>query len=164
MKKIFLSLILSFLATSAYSQGVALTTGILDYSDDNKKSGFLEATYSLKDSKGYETILGKFVPITGAMLTQDNASMLYIGLKSNYKIGNFFISPSFAPGYYHEGDGKDLGHNLEFKSQINLGWSVGDTSNFGLSYSHISNASLGDKNPGANNIAFTFLNSINNHE
>ena len=159
MKKIFLVLTLSFLNTSVYGQGIAFSTGILDYSDDNKKSGFLEATYNSKDSEGYNTIFGKFVPITGAMLTEDNATMLYIGLKSNYKLGNFFISPSFAPGYYDEGDGKDLGHNLEFKSQINLGWSVGDNSNFGLSYSHISNASLGDKNPGANNIAFTFFTS-----
>ena len=89
------------------------------------------------------------------MLTEDNAAMVYAGIKADYKIGNFVISPSFAPGYYDEGDGKDLGHAVEFKSQINLGWDLGLNSNAGLSYSHISNASLGDKNPGANNIAFT---------
>tara|TARA_X000000950_G_scaffold176136_1_gene214025 strand:- start:187 stop:630 length:444 start_codon:yes stop_codon:yes gene_type:complete len=141
----------------ASGQGIALSTGMLDYSDDNKRSGFIEATYSFDQSKFLETTLGKFVPITGAMLTQDNASMLYVGMKVNYEIGNFFISPSFAPGYYDKGNGKDLGNNLEFKSQINLGWNIGKESNLGLSYSHISNASLGDKNPGANNIAFTFF-------
>ena len=46
---------------------------------------------------------------------------------------------------------------FEFKSQINFGWNLGDKSKFGLSYSHISNASLGKRNPGANNIAFTFF-------
>ncbi|MEY3434583.1 MAG: hypothetical protein RLZZ195_50, partial [Pseudomonadota bacterium] len=30
------------------------------------------------------------------------------------------------------------------------------TSNIGISYSHISNASLGDKNPGANNYSISF--------
>ncbi len=156
MKKIFSALIFSLYATTVFSQGLIMSTGMLDYSDDKKKAGFVEATYSLSEDKSYKTSLGKFVPITGAMLTEDNATMIYAGIKADYKIGNFFISPSFAPGYYDEGDGKDLGHSLEFKSQINLGWSFGDKSNFGLSYSHISNASLGDKNPGANNIAFTF--------
>ena len=157
MKKIFLVGIFSILASVANAQGLAFSTGILDYSDDKKKSGFLEATYSFSEQRSFETIIGKIVPMTGAMLTDDNASMIYAGIKTEYKIGNFFISPSFAPGYYNEGDGKDLGHNLEFKSQLNFGWNMGDKSNFGLSYSHISNASLGDKNPGANNIAFTFF-------
>jgi hypothetical protein len=144
------------LTSSAFAKGLALSTGVLDYSDKKKKAGFLEGTYSFSEDKALETSIGKFVPITGAMLTEDNASMVYAGIKADYKIGNFLISPSFAPGYYNEGDGKDLGHNVEFKSQINLGWNMGDKTNFGFSYSHISNASLGDKNPGANNIAFTF--------
>ena len=157
MKKILLSFVFLIFASSAQSRGLSMSTGILDYSDDNKKSGFLEATYSFNDTQAYETILGKLIPITGAMITQDNATMIYAGIKTSYNLGNFFISPSFAPGYYDKGDGKDLGHNLEFKSQMNLGWNFRDKSKFGLSYSHISNASLGDKNPGANNVAFTFF-------
>ena len=156
MKKLFLSGLFILLTSSAFGKGLALSTGVLDYSDKKKKAGFLEGTYSFSEDKALETSIGKFVPITGAMLTEDNASMVYAGIKADYKIGNFLISPSFAPGYYNEGDGKDLGHNVEFKSQINFGWNMGDKSNFGFSYSHISNASLGDKNPGANNIAFTF--------
>ncbi len=157
MRKIILAGLFSLISSSVFAQGLSMSTGVLDYSDDNARAGFLEATYSFDEEKSFNTKIGKFVPITGAMLTEDNATMLYVGIKSEYKIGNFFISPSFAPGYYDEGDGKDLGHNIEFKSQVNLGWSLGDKSNFGFSYSHISNASLGDKNPGANNIAFTFL-------
>ena len=91
------------------------------------------------------------------MITQENATMLYSGIKGNFSIGNFVISPSFAPGYYESGKGKDLGSYLEFKSQINFGWNFGDASKAGLSYSHISNADFGKRNPGANNIAFTFL-------
>ena len=48
--------------------------------------------------------------------------VVYAGIKGNFSIGNFFISPSFAPGYYDSGKGKDLGSYLEFKSQINFGW------------------------------------------
>ena len=57
------------------------------------------------------------------------------------------ITPSFTPGLYHEGDGKDLGHVIEFKSELQISLDLTKTSQFGFSYNHISNASLGDKNP-----------------
>ena len=156
MKRIIYVLILSFLFTSSYARDFSMSSGMLDYSDDQKRSGFIEATLAFKNENN-ENLFGNFTPISGAMITQDNATMLYSGIKGNFEIGNFIISPSLASGYYDEGDGKDLGSHLEFKSQINLGWKIGNKSNAGLSYSHISNANLGDKNPGANNIAFTFF-------
>ena len=51
MKKLIYTLILSFLATSSYARGLAMSSGILDYSDDQKRSGFVEATYSFKNTK-----------------------------------------------------------------------------------------------------------------
>jgi len=156
MKKLFLSGLFVLLTSSAFAKGLTLATGVLDYSDDKQRAGFLEGVYNFGEDKSLETILGKLVPISGALLTDDNASMVYAGFKVDYKIGNFLISPSVTPGYYEEGDGKDLGNSFEIKSQINLGWKTRDKSNIGLSYSHISNANIGDKNPGANNIAFTF--------
>jgi hypothetical protein len=83
--------------------------------------------------------------------------MLYSGAKIDYKFGSFVISPSFTPGIYSKGDGKDLGHTIEFKSQINVGFNIGSDTNFSVGYSHVSNASLGDKNPGANSYSFNFL-------
>ena len=69
----------------------------------------------------------------------------------------FTITPSFAPGYYSSGDGKDLGHVLEFKSEVQMSLNLSDSTEFGMSYNHISNASLGDKNPGANSYMINFL-------
>ena len=59
--------------------------------------------------------------------------------------------------YYNEGSGKDLGHALEFKSELQLSLSLPKDSQLGLSYNHLSNASLGNKNPGANSYMFNFL-------
>jgi lipid A 3-O-deacylase len=72
-------------------------------------------------------------------------------------MGDFDFTPSFAPGLYHEGDGKDLGHVLEFKTEIQLSYGLSENTNFGVSYNHVSNASIGDKNPGANSYLFNFL-------
>ena len=70
------------------------------------------------------------------------------------------FTPSFAPGLYHEGDGKDLGHVLEFKSEIQFSYKLSDETNIGFSYNHVSNASLGDKNPGANSYMFNFIKNF----
>ena len=77
--------------------------------------------------------------------------------QAQYKLGNLNITPSFTPGLYNQGNGKDLGHALEFKSEIQLSLELPKDSQFGFSYNHLSNASLGDKNPGANSYMFNLL-------
>jgi hypothetical protein len=72
-------------------------------------------------------------------------------------MGKLNIVPSFTPGLYGEGNGKDLGHVLEFKSEVQLSLDLSSNSELGFSYNHISNASLGDKNPGANSYMFNFI-------
>jgi lipid A 3-O-deacylase len=34
------------------------------------------------------------------------------------------VTPVFVPGYYRKGNGKDLGYSLEFRSQIELGYTL----------------------------------------
>ena len=104
-----------------------------------------------------DTVIGRVSPITGMMITQDAAAYIYTGIEANYDLGPFKFTPSFAPGLYSQGDGKDLGHPLEFKSEVQLSMDLGETTNFGMSYNHVSNASLGEKNPGANSYMFNFL-------
>jgi hypothetical protein len=74
--------------------------------------------------------------------------------------GKMIFTPSFAPGLYTQGDGKDLGHVLEFKTELQASYSISEGSSFGVSYNHISNASLGDKNPGANSYMFNYLKNF----
>ena len=58
------------------------------------------------------------------------------------------LTGSFAPGLYSEGDSKDLGHVVEFRSQIELGYQFENQSRLSVAFSHLSNASLDDDNPG----------------
>ncbi len=59
------------------------------------------------------------------------------------------VTASIAPGLYEEGDGKDLGSTFEIRSQIELGYQFENLSRVSLGFSHISNASTDDDNPGA---------------
>ena len=100
---------------------------------------------------------GSYSPITGAFWTEKNAFYLYTGVQAEYELGPLSFTPSFAPGYYGEGNGKDLGYPLEFKTELQVSFDFSEASHLGMSYNHISNASLGDKNPGANSFMFNFL-------
>ena len=131
-------------------------TGMFDFSDDGKRSTLIGFQHQNEDLNR-DTFLGNLSPISGAMITADNASYFYTGIQAQYKIGSLNFTPSFAPGYYNQGDGKDLGHALEFKSEVQLSLELPRESQFGLSYNHLSNASLGSKNPGANSYMFNFL-------
>jgi len=131
-------------------------TGMFDFSDHKQKAGIIGIQHQ-NDDLFRESFLGRLSPITGGFLTENNAYYLYTGAQVEYDLGMFTITPSFAPGYYSSGDGKDLGHALEFKSEVQMSLNLSDSTEFGMSYNHISNASLGDKNPGANSYMINFL-------
>ena len=131
-------------------------TGMFDFSDDIQAAGVLGLQHQ-NDDLFRNSFLGKLSPITGGFLTENNAFYLYTGAQAEYDLGLFTITPSFAPGYYNSGDGKDLGSALEFKSEIQMSLNLSNSTEFGMSYNHISNASLGDKNPGANSYMINFL-------
>ena len=104
-----------------------------------------------------DSFIGKISPITGFMITGDSATYLYTGIEANYNIGYINFTPSFSPGLYGQGDGKDLGHMLEFKSELQLSLDLPKDAEFGFSFNHISNADIGEKNPGADSYMFNFL-------
>tara|TARA_Y100001970_G_C14104573_1_gene787368 strand:+ start:281 stop:796 length:516 start_codon:yes stop_codon:yes gene_type:complete len=131
-------------------------SGMFDFSDSGKKSAIIGFQHQ-NESLTRKSFLGTLSPVSGAMITADNAAYVYTGIQAQYSLGKIYITPSFAPGIYEQGDGKDLGHILEFKSEVQVSLNLFDNSQLGMSYNHISNASLGDKNPGANSYMFNFL-------
>tara|TARA_Y100001958_G_C20838154_1_gene285931 strand:+ start:27 stop:527 length:501 start_codon:yes stop_codon:yes gene_type:complete len=102
------------------------------------------------------TFLGKISPVSGMFTTGKNSLYFYTGVEAQYNIGPLKLTPSFTPGYYEKGNGKDLGSALEFKSEINIGFDIFENSKIGYSYSHISNNNWGDINPGTDNQQITF--------
>ena len=137
----------------------SIYSGMFDFSDEGKKSTLIGFQHQ-NEELNRDTFLGNLSPITGALITADNASYVYTGVQAQYKIGVINLTPSFTPGLYNSGNGKDLGHIVEFKSEIQLSLDLPKNSQFGFSYNHLSNASLGDKNPGANSYMFNFFKNF----
>ena len=62
------------------------------------------------------------------MFTADTATYLYTGVQAEYNLGKLNLIPSFTPGLYEQGNGKDLGHLVEFKSELQLSLDLGANS------------------------------------
>ena len=120
-----------------WSQGLA--------DDNNKELSFYTGTFDVIDKEGddqttlfgvehknpdlfRDTFLGKFKPVSGAFITGNSSVYLYTGIEGQYGLGPLKILPSFTPGYYEKGDGKDLGSVLEFKSEIKFGLDIFENS------------------------------------
>ena len=145
--------------------------------DRSKEISFYTGTFDVIDKEGddqtnlfglehrntnlfRDTFLGKISPLSGVFMTGKSSMYFYTGVEANYELGPLTLKPSFAPGYYEAGDGKDLGNVLEFKSEIKLDFNLFKNSKLGYSYSHISNNDWGTINPGVNNETFSFTKSF----
>ena len=90
-----------------------------------------------------------FKPWVGVEATTDGALYGVGGILVDIFFGRrVVVTPSFGAGAYYDGDGKDLGSTIEFRSQIELAYRFNDRSRLGVALSHISNAGIGDDNPG----------------
>ena len=164
--KIILNLVFLFLLTvplhseekkeNFNEHELSFYTGMFDFSDDGQRAVLFGAEHQ-NESLVRDSFLGSISPVTGFMITENNAAYGYTGIKAFYNLGQLNFTPSFTPGIYSQGDGKDLGHTIEFKSELQFSLDVFSNSELGFSYNHISNASLGEKNPGANSYMFNFV-------
>ena len=131
-------------------------TGMFDFSDDGQRAALFGVQHQ-NENLIRDSFLGSISPVTGFMFTENNAIYGYTEIQAFYDLGKINFTPSFTPGLYKQGDGKDLGHTIEFKTELQFSLDVFSNSELGFSYNHISNASLGDKNPGANSYMFNFI-------
>lgn len=90
-------------------------------------------------------------PAFGVSGTEDGSVWLWGGLRRSFDLGSrWHLVPGFGIALYEEGDGKDLGGVVEFRSSIELSVEVGSRSEAGVLVYHLSNAGFYDLNPGSN--------------
>ncbi len=102
-----------------------------------------------------------FKPFAGVMATTDAALYGHAGIRLDLFFGNrFVLTGSFAPGLYHDGDGKDLGHVVQFRSNIEGAYRFDNRARAGVAFYHLSNASLGNDNPGTEVLSVFYAHPI----
>ena len=110
-----------------------------------------ENFFYLKPFVGLETTTDSAVYVLGGIYLEDNLGTLFVGEDSN-----FVFTPSFGAGFYDDGDGKKLGNDIQFRTTFEFSYELKNKNRIGISYGHISNANLGDKNPGVEILSFSY--------
>ncbi len=158
MRKILGSLItLVALTGTAHAGDIAVYGGQFSAFRDNKdKTALLGVEYRFKDQyNGLRPTIGTSANFDGATYTYAGA---YWDLPLN--TGRFVISPGFAVGGYTDGSSKDLGYGLEFRSTMEVTYKFQNGQRFGAQVSHLSNAGLGDHNPGTETVQAVYSHPL----
>lgn len=133
-------------ASEDKSSYVSMGLGVYDVIDND------EAADVRLEYRPDTTIIWKLKPWVGTEITSDWSTWTGGGVLADFYINdeqNVYITPSFGVGLYTQGSSdKDLGSALEFRSQLEGGYKFDNGHRVGAAFGHISNASIGDDNPG----------------
>ncbi len=154
------AILLALAARGAVADGdepsfVAFHAGIYDINDD-RTAGQVNIEYR---SNWNDWVVK---PFGGVMATTDRALYGYAGVLFDIKLSDrIVVTPNFAAGLYTDGDGKDLGSAIEFRSGIELAYRFDSRARLGLALHHISNASIFSTNPGAETLTLVYSMPLN---
>ena len=172
MRIIILSLIILFYNSSSFSKDINIYgIGIYDIKfDGSAKNQTTDFRYERRFDKTIVDIGPKednffyLKPFVGIEYTGDSASYFITGIYLEDNLGQLFrgnessliFTPSFGFGYYNNGSGKNLGNDIQFRSTLEVSYILKNKNRIGLSFGHISNANLGNKNPGVEIISLSY--------
>ncbi|MSO66042.1 MAG: acyloxyacyl hydrolase [Alphaproteobacteria bacterium] len=139
------------MATKSESR-LAIAVGATAIGDGDDQTGELRVEWL-----GGSPFVWQIKPMAGAMATADGALYGFAGAYLDVPIKDkWTLTPSFAVGLFSDGSGHDLGHTVEFRSQVEVSYLIWRGNRLGLAASHYSNAGLGDRNPGMNSLVATY--------
>ena len=107
--------------------------------------------FFLKPFFGIEYTSDSAMYFLSGIYVEDNLGQLFEGRKSN-----LYFTPSFGVGIYDDGSGKKLGNDIQFRTSLEFSYELKNKNRIGVSFSHISNANLGNKNPGVEILSFSY--------
>jgi lipid A 3-O-deacylase len=148
-------IIFFFCSSSSLAGGskdyISFSTALFDFLQNDVTS--LEARIEYR----VNSVKWQLKPFAGLMANTDGGEYIYSGVFYEIPITKFLnLVPSFAPGLYFKNNSKDLHFVVEFRTQLEAIFVLPNKLRAGVSFNHISNASLGKSNPGVESIAITF--------
>ena len=170
--KILIFIFLTMFTTSGNSKGInVFGIGIYDIKFDGSETNqATDIRYELRSDNSILDIGPKednfffLKPLFGFEYTNDSATYFLTGIYFEDNLGElfeakknkYFFTPSFGAGFYDDGSGKKLGNDIQFRTSFELSFELENTNRIGISFSHISNANLGDKNPGVEVLSISY--------
>lgn len=101
-------------------------------------------------------------PAVGVFVNADEAA--YVGSTLRLPLAEIWpdgwprrwrVVPYTGVGLYDDGESKDLGGAVEFRSGVEVSWRAGERWWIGVDFYHLSNAVIYERNPGAESLVLT---------
>ncbi|MDE3059504.1 MAG: acyloxyacyl hydrolase [Pseudomonadota bacterium] len=153
MKKIILSLLAALACSPAHAEDyISLSAGGYDALRHKDPATLFGAEYR------FSPLEYNIRPIIGGFVTTDSGAYGYAGFDWDVSLiqNQLFLIPNFAVGAYSDGNGRQLGGPLEFRSGLELDYQLPNAQRIGVALNHISNASIYKHNPGEENVIATY--------
>lgn len=149
---ILLALALPSISFAEQESQIALSAGAFEVFDDNTA-----AEVGVEYRFAPQASAFNLIPTLGATLTSDGGYWGYAGVRYDFYLNpNWILTPHFAVAAYEQGGGVDLGYDIEFRTGAELAYQFSDKSRLGLGLYHLSNANLGENNPGAESLILSY--------
>ena len=131
---------------------ITFSGGLFDFNRQKDEGAEFRVEYRSNEK------LWLFKPFAVASIVNNGMSFWGGGVLLDIYFGRRLVfTPSFAPTlWFGETDDLDLGHVIEFRSQIEIAYRFDNRSRLGVSVSHYSNASLADENPGTESLLLNY--------
>jgi len=144
-----LSVLLALAFTSAAAADWAVSAGVFDTA--SVRTGEVGVEARLNDLKLFSGGRWSLSPAFGLMATFEGALYGYGGFRFDLRLPqHWIVTVHTGAGWYEQGNSKDLGGSVEFRSGLEVARSLANGRQIGVGFYHLSNASLYEDNPGSN--------------
>jgi hypothetical protein len=150
-----------FLATAASAQttpqkpaiGWTVSHGLYDFVD-GQRTLELGVEYRFSTSRLWGLDLA---PVVGISATVKESFWVYAGLCYDLRLSErWTATPQLAAVIYEDGNGKDLGGPVQFRSGLEVSYRLRRGGRLGVLFYHLSHSRLYELNPGSESLVLTW--------
>ena len=154
-----LALLCALAASPAAARELVVGAGWTDFSSSSASPAILDAELHLDPALGRGTV--SLAPAAAVSVTARGDAWIGAGAAARAALGaGWFAEASAMAGLHRAASrGTDLGGRVEFRSLAGIGRRVGG-GRLSLAASHLSNAGLGDRNPGMNAVTLRWARGL----
>ncbi|WP_296593574.1 acyloxyacyl hydrolase [Methylophaga sp.] len=144
--------LLGCVSVQAESPAIALSAGSFEVFESNN-SLELGIEYRFAAQETFFNV----IPALGISANSDGGYWAHAGGRYDISLGEkWILTPQLAVVGYEDGAGQDLGSGFLFRTGIELGYRIGQSSRLALSLYHMSNADLAKNNPGSESLMLSY--------
>lgn len=143
-------------AFAQHDEALSFGIGAYNFEDSNPIAAELRLEYRpgfTAFGDIWSPTFGGIAPTLGLMANSEGAVFGYGALQADIFIADdWVVTPALGIGGYHRGSSLDLGGIFQFHGGLTLAYRMSDAHRLGVSFAHISNASIHRKNKSVNSL------------